>query len=115
MLSSLVYFSGDTDSVVPVTATRYSIDALKLPTLLKWYPWYDNKKVSREKQHYHSFRVYCKIGPKGNLSQKWSFYMYLNCKLIPTRISLLGVLIASLPFITSIQRRLVDGAKYTKD
>lgn len=37
--------SGDTDSVVPVTATRYSIDALNLPTLSKWYPWYDNKKV----------------------------------------------------------------------
>ncbi|OEL13409.1 Serine carboxypeptidase-like 27 [Dichanthelium oligosanthes] len=32
-------FSGDTDAVVPVTATRYSIDALKLPTLVNWYPW----------------------------------------------------------------------------
>ncbi|KAG7012895.1 Serine carboxypeptidase-like 27 [Cucurbita argyrosperma subsp. argyrosperma] len=39
-------FSGDTDSVVPVTATRYSIDALKLPTLSNWYPWYDHGKVS---------------------------------------------------------------------
>lgn len=37
--------SGDTDSVVPVTATRYSIDALKLPTIVNWYPWYDNGKV----------------------------------------------------------------------
>ncbi|KAL5730745.1 Serine carboxypeptidase-like 27 [Ranunculus cassubicifolius] len=35
-------FSGDTDSVVPVTATRYSLDALDLSTLVKWYPWYDN-------------------------------------------------------------------------
>ncbi|CAN6470343.1 unnamed protein product [Victoria cruziana] len=39
-------FSGDTDAVVPVTATRYSIDALKLPTVTNWYPWYDNEKVS---------------------------------------------------------------------
>ncbi|KAL6545317.1 Serine carboxypeptidase-like 27 [Orobanche gracilis] len=38
-------FSGDTDSVVPITATRYSIDALKLPTVKKWYPWYDNRKL----------------------------------------------------------------------
>ncbi|XP_066366932.1 serine carboxypeptidase 2-like [Miscanthus floridulus] len=37
-------FSGDTDSVVPLTATRYSIDALDLPTVVSWYPWYDDIK-----------------------------------------------------------------------
>lgn len=42
----LIVHSGDTDAVVPVTATRYSIDALKLPTVVNWYPWYDNGKVS---------------------------------------------------------------------
>lgn len=48
-MTKIVAFSlsGDTDSVVPVTATRYSIDALKLPTLSQWHPWYDNGKVSR--------------------------------------------------------------------
>ncbi|KZV42340.1 serine carboxypeptidase-like 27-like [Dorcoceras hygrometricum] len=45
-------FSGDTDSVVPVTATRYSIDALKLPTVKSWYPWYDNGKVGGWSQLY---------------------------------------------------------------
>ncbi|PIA38591.1 hypothetical protein AQUCO_02700064v1 [Aquilegia coerulea] len=45
-------FSGDTDSVVPVTATRYSIDALKLPTVVNWYPWYDNGKVGGWSQVY---------------------------------------------------------------
>ncbi|KAI3995179.1 hypothetical protein MKX01_031981 [Papaver californicum] len=45
-------FSGDTDSVVPVTATRYSADALKLPTLQNWYPWYDNGKVGGWSQVY---------------------------------------------------------------
>ncbi|KAL4189151.1 hypothetical protein AMTRI_Chr08g205550 [Amborella trichopoda] len=44
--------SGDTDSVVPVTATRYSLDALKLPTLTNWYPWYDNGKVGGWSQVY---------------------------------------------------------------
>ncbi|CAD6232779.1 unnamed protein product [Miscanthus lutarioriparius] len=38
-------FSGDTDSVVPLTATRYSIDALSLPTITKWYPWYYDEEV----------------------------------------------------------------------
>ncbi|KAJ4751100.1 Carboxypeptidase [Rhynchospora pubera] len=45
-------FSGDTDAVVPVTATRYSIDALKLPTLVNWHPWYDNGKVGGWSQIY---------------------------------------------------------------
>ncbi|XP_043700880.1 serine carboxypeptidase-like 27 isoform X2 [Telopea speciosissima] len=45
-------YSGDTDSVVPVTATRYSIDALKLPTIMNWYPWYDNGKVGGWSQVY---------------------------------------------------------------
>ncbi|CAM0957275.1 unnamed protein product [Alopecurus aequalis] len=35
-------FSGDTDAVVPLTATRYSIGALGLPTTISWYPWYDD-------------------------------------------------------------------------
>jgi len=39
-------FSGDADSVVPLTATRYSIDALSLPTVTNWYPWYDDEEVA---------------------------------------------------------------------
>ncbi|CAL5370729.1 unnamed protein product [Camellia sinensis] len=38
-------FSGDVDSVVPVTATRYSLAQLKLSTKVSWYPWYVNKQV----------------------------------------------------------------------
>ncbi|KAF7820114.1 serine carboxypeptidase-like 27 [Senna tora] len=45
-------YSGDTDSVVPITATRYSIDALNLPTITNWYPWYDNGKVGGWSQVY---------------------------------------------------------------
>ncbi|XP_062156468.1 serine carboxypeptidase-like 27 [Alnus glutinosa] len=45
-------YSGDTDAVVPVTATRYSIDALKLPTITNWHPWYDNVKVGGWSQVY---------------------------------------------------------------
>uniref|UniRef100_A0A8R7R1C9 Uncharacterized protein n=1 Tax=Triticum urartu TaxID=4572 RepID=A0A8R7R1C9_TRIUA len=35
-------FNGDTDAVIPVTSTRYSIDALKLPTVTSWHAWYDH-------------------------------------------------------------------------
>lgn len=38
-------FSGDVDSVVPVTATRYSLAQLKLATKVPWYPWYVKKQV----------------------------------------------------------------------
>ncbi|KAJ4823284.1 hypothetical protein Tsubulata_038998, partial [Turnera subulata] len=34
-------FSGDTDAILPLTATRYSINALKLETKLRWTAWYD--------------------------------------------------------------------------
>lgn len=38
--------SGNTDAVLPVTSTRYSIDALKLPTLSPWRAWYDDGEVN---------------------------------------------------------------------
>lgn len=45
-------FSGDTDAVIPVTSTRYSIDALKLPTVTPWHPWYDDGQVGGWTQVY---------------------------------------------------------------
>ncbi|CAL9227483.1 unnamed protein product [Arabidopsis halleri] len=38
-------FSGDTDSVVPVTATRFSLSHLNLPVKTRWYPWYYDNQV----------------------------------------------------------------------
>uniref|UniRef100_A0A6N2MU62 Carboxypeptidase n=1 Tax=Salix viminalis TaxID=40686 RepID=A0A6N2MU62_SALVM len=38
-------FSGDTDSVVPVTATRFSLSHLNLPVKTRWYPWYSGDQV----------------------------------------------------------------------
>ena len=37
--------SGNTDAVIPVTSTRYSINALKLPTVSPWRAWYDDGQV----------------------------------------------------------------------
>ncbi|KAL3533060.1 hypothetical protein ACH5RR_006581 [Cinchona calisaya] len=38
-------FSGDTDSVVPVTATRFSLNHLNLKIKTRWYPWYVGGQV----------------------------------------------------------------------
>ncbi|KAK6942332.1 Peptidase S10, serine carboxypeptidase [Dillenia turbinata] len=45
-------FSGDTDAVIPVTSTRYSVDALKLPTISPWRAWYDDGQVGGWTQEY---------------------------------------------------------------
>ncbi|EEF33996.1 serine carboxypeptidase, putative [Ricinus communis] len=45
-------FSGDTDAVIPVTSTRYSIDALKLRTTKPWHAWYDDRQVGGWTQEY---------------------------------------------------------------
>ncbi|XP_031270975.1 serine carboxypeptidase-like 40 isoform X2 [Pistacia vera] len=39
-------YSGDIDSVVPVTSSRYSISTLNLPIKAAWYPWYTNEEVA---------------------------------------------------------------------
>ncbi|KAF4390145.1 hypothetical protein G4B88_005063 [Cannabis sativa] len=44
--------SGDTDAVIPITSTRYSIDALKLPTRGPWHAWYDDGEVGGWTQEY---------------------------------------------------------------
>ncbi|XVE71679.1 hypothetical protein DITRI_Ditri10aG0170700 [Diplodiscus trichospermus] len=45
-------FSGDTDAMLPVTSTRYSINALKLPTDKSWHAWYDGEQVGGWTQEY---------------------------------------------------------------
>jgi len=41
----ILVFSGDTDSRVPPTATRLSINELKLPIETPWYPWVNDEEV----------------------------------------------------------------------
>ena len=47
--------SGDTDAVIPVTSTRYSIDALKLPTVQPWRAWYDEGQVNHLMELHSTF------------------------------------------------------------
>ncbi|MBA0821692.1 hypothetical protein Goarm_018532 [Gossypium armourianum] len=37
--------SGDVDSVVPITSTRYAINKLKLPVKTAWRPWSINDEL----------------------------------------------------------------------
>ncbi|XP_068652687.1 serine carboxypeptidase 24-like [Aristolochia californica] len=46
-------FSGDTDSVVPVTATRFSLSHLGLSVKTRWYPWYSDGQVGGWTEVYH--------------------------------------------------------------
>ncbi|MFS7919893.1 putative carboxypeptidase D [Helianthus anomalus] len=39
---------GDVDAQVPITSSRYAINALNLPIETAWRPWYLNKEVSIE-------------------------------------------------------------------
>lgn len=45
-------YSGDVDSVVPVTSTRYSIRMLGLPIKKHWQAWYHNKEVGGYVEEY---------------------------------------------------------------
>ncbi|RZB68027.1 serine carboxypeptidase II-3-like isoform X2 [Glycine soja] len=38
-------YSGDTDGRVPITSSRYSVNALKLPVETTWRPWYSSNEV----------------------------------------------------------------------
>ncbi|KAG4204718.1 hypothetical protein ERO13_A04G058500v2 [Gossypium hirsutum] len=49
-------FSGDTDAVIPITSTRYSIDALKLATMKPWRAWYDDGQVGGWTQEYEGLK-----------------------------------------------------------
>ncbi|KAL3507232.1 hypothetical protein ACH5RR_032614 [Cinchona calisaya] len=42
---SVWLYSGDTDSVVPVTTTRYAINKLGVMVKTPWYPWYTQGEV----------------------------------------------------------------------
>ncbi|KAJ9552439.1 hypothetical protein OSB04_016484 [Centaurea solstitialis] len=43
--AKITFQNGDTDGRVPVTSSRYSINALNLPIETSWRPWYLNKEV----------------------------------------------------------------------
>ncbi|CDP11023.1 unnamed protein product [Coffea canephora] len=45
-------YSGNTDAVIPITSTRYSLRALNLPTVGSYLPWYEDGQVGGWTQQY---------------------------------------------------------------
>ncbi|KAI3742899.1 hypothetical protein L1987_60597 [Smallanthus sonchifolius] len=45
-------YSGDTDAIVPITSTKYSIIAMKLPIKTKWHPWIHQREAGGYVQVY---------------------------------------------------------------
>ncbi|XP_076916222.1 serine carboxypeptidase-like 40 [Bidens hawaiensis] len=45
-------FSGDIDARVPITSTKYSVSAMKLPVKTKWHPWFHQGEVAGYAQVY---------------------------------------------------------------
>ncbi|KAJ4724619.1 Carboxypeptidase [Melia azedarach] len=63
-------YSGDTDAVVPITSTRYSIAALKLPIKTPWYPWYTNDEVGGYVVAYEGL-TFVTVRGAGHLVPSW--------------------------------------------
>ncbi|KAK9130318.1 hypothetical protein Sjap_010805 [Stephania japonica] len=45
-------YSGDADTVIPVTSTRYNVDTLNLPIASPWHPWYMDGQVGGWNQEF---------------------------------------------------------------
>ncbi|TYI73475.1 hypothetical protein E1A91_D07G131100v1 [Gossypium mustelinum] len=50
-------YSGDVDSVVPITSTRYAINKLKLPVKTAWRPWSINDEVGGYVEEYEGLTL----------------------------------------------------------
>ncbi|KAF2321093.1 hypothetical protein GH714_033821 [Hevea brasiliensis] len=59
-------YSGDTDGMVPVTSTQYSIAKMKLPTKTEWYPWYLNGEVGGYSQVYQGDLTFVTVRGAGH-------------------------------------------------
>ncbi|XVE59733.1 hypothetical protein DITRI_Ditri05aG0070000 [Diplodiscus trichospermus] len=50
-------YSGDVDSVVPITSTRYGINTLNLPVKTAWRPWSNNDEVGGYVEEYEGLTL----------------------------------------------------------
>ncbi|KDP25724.1 hypothetical protein JCGZ_23945 [Jatropha curcas] len=74
-------FSGDTDAILPLTATRYSINALNLKINTSWYAWYaENQQVGGWSQVYKglTYLIVRGAGHEVPLTQPRLAFLLLN-------------------------------------
>ncbi|XP_057723155.1 serine carboxypeptidase 1-like [Arachis stenosperma] len=63
-------YSGDVDSRVSVTATRYAINVLKLPIVTPWYPWYSENEIGGYAVQYKGL-VFATVRGAGHMVPSW--------------------------------------------
>ncbi|MED6186415.1 calponin [Stylosanthes scabra] len=63
-------YSGDVDSKVSVTATRYALNILKLPIVTPWYPWYSENEIGGYAVEYEGL-VFATVRGAGHLVPSW--------------------------------------------
>ncbi|KAK6143531.1 hypothetical protein DH2020_023879 [Rehmannia glutinosa] len=83
-------YHGDTDSVVPVTTTRYSMPKLGAPVKTPWYPWYNQGEVGGYAVEYENI-TFVSIRGAGHFVPSYQperaltlFSSFLEGKLPPT-------------------------------
>ncbi|KAL2478417.1 Serine carboxypeptidase-like 40 [Forsythia ovata] len=59
-------FSGDTDGVIPVTSTKYSINHMKLSTKISWHPWFLDGEVGGYTQVYEGNLTFATVRGAGH-------------------------------------------------
>ncbi|KAE9598446.1 hypothetical protein Lal_00031396 [Lupinus albus] len=59
-------FSGDTDGVVPVTSTKYSIKKMNLSTKTAWYPWFFDGEVGGYAEVYNGGLTFATVREAGH-------------------------------------------------
>ncbi|CAH2057458.1 unnamed protein product [Thlaspi arvense] len=69
-------FSGDTDSVVPVTATRFSLNHLNLTVKTRWYPWYSGPQVGGWTEVYEGLTFATAKNYQSHNSLSWNIIQY---------------------------------------
>ncbi|RYR79999.1 hypothetical protein Ahy_A01g004784 isoform F [Arachis hypogaea] len=62
--------SGDVDSRVSVTATRYALNVLKLPIVTPWYPWYSENEIGGYAVQYKGL-VFATVRGAGHMVPSW--------------------------------------------
>ncbi|XP_057503735.1 serine carboxypeptidase 1-like [Actinidia eriantha] len=84
-------YSGDTDSVVTVTSSRYSIRKLGASVKTPWYPWYVQEEVGGYAVEYHKNLTFVSIRGSGHFVPSYQparalvmFSSFINGKLPPS-------------------------------
>jgi carboxypeptidase C (cathepsin A) len=67
----ILFYSGDTDGIVPLAGTRKWIKYLNWKTVEEWRPWKSNNHVAGFIQHYEGLD-FATVKGVGHMAPQWS-------------------------------------------